>query len=174
MIGITDYLTKNQIALTSIAVFAGIGALSSSFQVRWLAGVISFCCLAAMVIIWHELHSRIPSNPDPKLYIFKLVIQWGFYGIALYFFVEFRAFWKFFLSIPLTLLLMYFFAKRIKPILRSSPWLVSRLGIGSNKSLLQKSLTDTLYFILTMGSFILALWLSVPLNILMDALAKIN
>jgi hypothetical protein len=173
-VGVINYLTKNQVALTSIAVFAGIGALASTFEIRWIGGIVSFCCLTAMIIIWYELHSRIPSNPDPTLYVFKLTIQWGFYGLALYLLAEFRLFWKTLLFLPLALYGVYQFVRYFKPRAKNIPWLVRILKIGTVKKPWQKAIADVFYVVLTISCLVFALWLSIPINILLDALSQIK
>jgi len=171
---LTKYLTENQVLLTALAVFATVAALTSTFQIKWIAGIILFCCLTAVVIIWHEMKSQMPEKMDLKLYLLKTVIEWGFYAIALYCLVEFRDFWKIFLFFPLMLLILYNTVRLAKRFVLRIPFLQRLFGLNTEKTDLQRSVIKFLFVIVSFAAFIVALWISIPVNIILDLMAQIR
>lgn len=171
--GLKEFIEDNQSLLSSLAVFAGITALLSNLEIKWLSYIFSFISILGMLVIWKEINDKLPKKIESgKLLIFRYVLIWGMGCLVLYWLLEFRFIWRIFLFVPLTILFAYEMLYTLKQLLKIT--IVRKfLGLKEKKTLFQK-ITLFLTSLLILGiSMLFAAVLSVPLNLLFDII-KLN
>lgn len=173
-ITLADYLGENQVLLTSLAVFATIAALTQSLEPKWIGGAVSFFCIAAMVLIWHEINSKCQRPPGTKTKLFRYIMQWGFYALITYWLINYRTFWKLFLILPIMFAIAYWITSKIISVRERTGWLKKLIGTRDRSSTLQNKVLHFLVTLIVLVAFIGAVWISLTLNIIADGLATIK
>ncbi len=164
-----EFIEKNHILLSTVAVFATIVALLSNLPIRWMGTLLSFIFIAGIVIVWHEIQTQLPKKMGPKLFLFRYVLLWGLWGFIFYWLLEFREIWHVFLFVLLFAMFLYLILSSLKP-LTEWKFLIKVFGIGQSKTKLQKFLRGIILFIIGYFSLYAASLFSVPLNLILDAI----
>ncbi|MFC1638850.1 hypothetical protein ACFL26_01095 [Patescibacteria group bacterium] len=170
-----QYIADTHQLLTTLAVFAALAGFASNLPIKWLAGALVFTLVVGMILIWHEIQSRLPkklSVRETKLFLFRYVLLFGFWGFILYLLLEFRAVWRVFLFIPLTAVFAYVLHFSLRPLFDTLEALKKRFLPGEPQW--YKTLFSTIRVIYVVSvilfSFGLATELHPAANLLLDVI----
>jgi len=162
-----EFIEKNHILLSAVAVFATITALLSNLPIKWVSTVLSFISIAGTVVIWHEVQTQLPKKMSPKLFLFRYVLLWGLGGLVFYWLLEFREIWHVFLFIPLTIVFMSEIVLTLRPLTELN--IVKKIfGLGKEKNWFQKILKVGVALSIAFISLFLATLFSPSINLILD------
>ncbi len=165
------FITENQSLLSAIAILATLATLLNNLPINWISYSLSFLLLSAMALLWSEIKLKRDGNDGLSLYFFKLFMQISYWLIILYILLSHRILSWFTLAFPIALALIFFSVKWLRKIPK-----ILKL-FKSNKKL-HRALASLISIIVTVISFYVAGYLSIPANELLDQIdhlsAKIN
>lgn len=164
-----EFIEKNHVLLSAMAIFATIAALLGNLPIRWMSILLSFIAITGVVLIWHEVNSQLPEKMRPKLFLFRYVLLWGLGSLVFYWLLEFREIWHVFLFIPLFVLFMYEIVLTLNPL---KEWSIVKwvFGIDKEKNWFQKILGIVTILAIGYTSLYLAALFSIPINLMLDAI----
>jgi hypothetical protein len=168
-VSLREFIEKNHILLSTIAVLVAIVAFLGTLPIGWLNYVLSFILIAGVIIVWREIQSQVPKKTKGSLFLFRYVLLWSFGGFILYWLIEFREIWHMFLFVPIFLLSFYIMIGSIKPLFKFK--IISKIfGSENNKTELQKVLWGIFVVIAVIISLNITSVFTGPLNLLLDVI----
>ncbi len=160
---IKEYIKIHQDQLSAMGVLAALAALAGGLSVSWIGYLLSFLMLSCLTLIWSEIEMSPNDKSSIKLGFFKFFLKCSFWLIVFYLLLSHRAISWFFLFVPIFL----FFMISSVNLIRKSKKIVN---------FFEKHKTGwvAVVLILMFMSFFASSYLSLPANLLLDAIAKFN
>ena len=175
---LSRFIDDNHKLISSVGIFTALTVFSTSISLKPIGYLVSFLSLAATFILWIELWFKFPRNRNlpVRLSFFKFTVLLILLTVTLYWLLEFRNFWRYFLVLPLTFILTYMFFSIVAPFM--NPVLESKNKIGKSIDSFEKrhqwfSVFYSMFLFAAMlgilgGSYYLSLMLNLPINYILD------
>lgn len=164
---LSELLADNHTLLEVIGVFTAVSVFIGQLEIRLFAYVLSFLFMILVVILCVELWTRFPRyTTSLKVMVFKGVLTAAVLLLLLDLFVDYRNIWKYFLYLPIFIVIFYaVFMGLVAPVLR-------RTSLYRNKTLL-RLVAAVIAIILAYFSMRLAVLVEPGVNQLLDAVNKL-
>lgn len=162
-ISIRDYIKEYSDQLSAMGVLAALAALVGGLTVNWIGYLLSFLMLSCLVLIWSEIEMGPNERSSIRLGFFKFFLKCGFWLIVLYILVSHRVISWFFLFVPIFLFFMI-----------GSINIIRRFKVLVLFFEKHRITWAAVVIVLMFVSFLMGSYLSVPANIMLDAVAQFN
>ena len=102
-----EFIETNHKLLSTLGIFTVLAVFSNNLQLKGIGYFLSFLFVAAMVLIWLELWARFPTKGSEKLVWFENIISVATLGVVVYWLVDFRSIWRYYLPMLILLILLW-------------------------------------------------------------------
>lgn len=160
------FIRDNHTLLSTLGIFLAAAAFASNLKYGWARDIFSFLFIGTIILIWLEVKSKIPKKSRWRLELFGYFMNVSLTAFATYWLMEYRTFWNIFLFIPLSFIFFYV-AWSFLESLRYRLWFI-------DKALSDRVASTILIVGIAIAAFIFAVYFSIPMNLLLDALSKIQ
>jgi hypothetical protein len=107
-VALHTFIEENHKLLAVLGVFTALTVFSAGLPLRALGTVLSFLFMAITVLLWFELLERFPAKTAGwRMNLFEILLTLTVLVLLLYWFVDYRAVWEYWLVIPIAALLLW-------------------------------------------------------------------
>jgi hypothetical protein len=103
---LSDFINENNKLISALSIFTALTAFSNSLPLKPYGYVLSFGFMFLTILLWLELWGKFPKNGAGRLFWFENCLVLVGVAVFLYWLIEFRSIWKYFLYTFLALIIL--------------------------------------------------------------------
>ncbi len=171
-----EFITNNEVLLSSTAVMATLIFFSRDLSPHFIAELISFLLVGGIILLWLEIWFKFPEQVQWRLFLFRYVLLWSVAGVIFSWVYEYRAIWDMCLFIPVSIIFFAVSSSSITQTLSIFATTRNFFGIGidnKEKTPSQKWMRRVAILLGLFLSFFMGVWFSYGINVILD-ITKFN